>query len=311
MKYSAFLALLKRESWEHRSLVWAPLVTAALIVASAISSVILGDGLRGNIQIDVGAEGADFFARLATDLDSQSKLFGIWMGSLMLPVLLVGLVVVFFYLLDSLYAERKDRSILFWKSMPVSDAATVLSKVVTALVALPLWVWLLSMIAGLVVFAAIALTVAGTPIAPLGNFHAATWVVLQLTMLQNLLIASLWYAPIAAWLLLVSAWSKRSPILWAVLPPALLSLAERMVFDTGHVARLLGERLFGFFEAIGASVNVADNAPTTDVLGSIRSAYDGMTAAPLLAEPGLYVGLVAAALLLLAAIRLRRWRDDT
>jgi ABC-2 type transport system permease protein len=311
MKSAAFLALLKRETREHRSLVWAPLITAALIVVSAIFSTTLGGGIRSGIHIDLDIEGADFFARLATDLDSQSKLFGIWMGSLMLPVLLVGLVVVVFYLLDSLYAERKDRSILFWKSMPVSDAATVLSKAVTALIALPLWVWLLSMIAGLVVFAAVALKVSGTPIAPLGNFHAATWVALQLTLLQNLLIASLWYAPIAAWLLLVSAWSKRSPILWAVLPPALLSLAEQMVFGTGYVARLLGHRLGGFFEAIGASVNVADDAPTTEVLGSIRSAYDSMTAAPLLADPGLYVGLVAAALLLLAAIRLRRWRDDS
>lgn len=311
MKSAVFLTLLKRETWEHRSLVWAPLVTAALIVASALLSTTLSRNIGASVNIDINGEGVDFFQRLALDTDAQAGLFAIWMGSLMLPVLLVGFVVVSFYLLDALYAERKDRSILFWKSMPVSDGATVLSKVFTALIAMPLWVWLLSLVAGLAVFAAVSLKVAGTTFAPLGNFHLLTWIVLQLTLLQNLLIASLWYSPIAAWLLLVSAWSKRSPIIWAVLPPALLALAEQIVFDTGYVARLISHRLSGYFEAIAASVNVADNAPAEQVIDSIRGAYESMSAAPLLADPGLYAGLAVAALLLYAAVRLRRWRDDT
>ena len=35
------------------------------------------------------------------------------------------------------YDERKDRSVLFWKSLPVSDRDTVLSKAVSALVVAP------------------------------------------------------------------------------------------------------------------------------------------------------------------------------
>lgn len=308
---TAFLTLLKRETWEHRSLVWAPLVTAGLIVLGAVVSSLFSANIGGSVDIRIGRDGIDFFGRLASDLESQRNIFGIWMSSLVLPVLLVGLVTVVFYLLDALYVERKDRSILFWKSLPVSDAATVVSKVVTALVMLPLWVWALSLVTGLLVFAAVALKVSGTPLAPLGQFHVLTWAVLQLTLLVNMLIASLWYAPVAAWLLLVSAWAKRSPFLWAVVPPALLALLERTTFDTGYVGQLLANRLVGYFEAIGTSVTLADDATTEEALGSIRSAYESISAAPLLADPGLYVGLVVAAVLLFAAIRLRRWRDDS
>lgn len=307
MNLKSFLTLLKRESWEHRSLVWLPLLTAALIVATALVST----QVAGSIRITLDGGERDFFAALAIDTEAQAQLFSVWMGSLVAPIMLVAAIVLFFYLLDALYAERKDRSILFWKSLPVSDAATVLSKAVTALIAVPLWVWLLSMVTGLLTFVVVALKVAGTPVAPLGNFHFGVWIVLQLTLLQNLVLAALWYAPLAAWLLLVSVWAKRAPFLWAVLPPALLALFEQISFGTSQVFHFIGYRVTGFFEAMGPNLQIeGDAADTASVLQSIREAYEGMSAASLLASPDLYLGLLAAAGLLFAAIRLRRWRDD-
>ncbi|NDB25158.1 MAG: hypothetical protein EB021_06885, partial [Gammaproteobacteria bacterium] len=196
MNARSFITLLRRETWEHRSLVWVPLVVATLIVVSAI----LSTNVTNSIEIRVDGEESEFFARLAIDTAKQSQLFAVWMSSLILPLIVVGLTVLFFYLLDALYAERKDRSILFWKSMPVSDTATVLSKAFTALVVVPVWIWLLSLVMGLLVFVVVALKVGGTPLAPLGNFHVGTWFALQATLLLNLLVAALWYAPIAAWL---------------------------------------------------------------------------------------------------------------
>jgi ABC-2 type transport system permease protein len=156
----------------------------------------------------------------------------------------------------------------------------------------------------------IALKVSGTPIAPLGQFHFGAWIVLQLTLLQNLLLASLWYAPIAGWLLLVSVWAKRAPFLWAVLPPALVMLFEEIILNTEHVAQLLGYRLTHYFEAASFGFNVETGAGSQVIFDTIKNTYEGMSAASLLGEPHLYSGLVVAAVFVLLAIRLRRWRDD-
>ena len=307
MNPHAFLTLLKRESWEHRSLVWLPLLTAALIVLTALVST----QVAGSVRISLDGGERDFFAALSLDPQAQAQLFGVWMGSLAAPIMLVAAVVLLFYLLDALYAERKDRSILFWKSLPVSDAATVLSKLVTALIAVPLWVWALSLVTGLLTFAMVALKVAGTPMAALGNFHFAAWLVLQLTLLQNLFIAALWYAPLAAWLLLVSVWAKRAPFLWAVLPPGLLVLFEEITFGTSRAAEFIGHRFSGFFDAIGPGLQVeGDVSDTASIFASIREAYEGMSAASLFGTPDLYLGLLGTVAVLWLTIRLRRWRDD-
>jgi ABC-2 type transport system permease protein len=308
MNALSFLTLIKRETWEHRSLVWVPVLTAALIVVAALVS----SNVSGSIQLDVDLDGesAAFFARLAADEMTQAQLFTIWMGSVGIPVVFVSVIVLFFYLLDTLYAERKDRSILFWKSMPVSDAATVVSKLVTALVAMPIWIWAVSLVMGLCTFAIIAAKVSGTPIAPLGQFHLGAWVALQLNCLQNLLLASLWYAPIAAWLLLISVWAKRAPFLWAVLPPALVMLFEEIIFNTEYVAQLVGYRLTHFFEVATIGFEVENGAETQAIVDTIQNTYDRMSAISLLGELHLYSGLAVAVAFVVAAIRLRRWRDD-
>ncbi|MEY2624507.1 MAG: hypothetical protein EBT64_00220 [Gammaproteobacteria bacterium] len=308
MNTKSFFTLVERETWEHRGLVWVPVITAALIVLAAIISSNVSGSIRLDVELD--GESSAFFARLATDEVAQARLFSIWMGSIGLPVLVITIIVLFFYLLDALYAERKDRSILFWKSMPVSDSATVLSKLFTSMVAIPLWVWAVSLVMGLLTFLIIALKVSGTPIAPLGKFHLGAWLVLQVTLLQNLLLASLWYAPIAGWLLLVSVWAKRAPFLWAVLPPALVMLFEEIIFNTEHVAYLIGYRLTHYFESASMGFNVETGAGSQVIFDSIKNTYEGMSAASLLAEPHLYSGLAVAAIFVLLAIRLRRWRDD-
>jgi len=174
----------------------------------------------------------------------------------------------------------------------------------------PVWVWAVSLVMGLLTFVIIALKVSGSPIAPLGNFHLTAWLLLQLTLLQNLFLASLWYAPIAGWLLLVSVWAKRAPFLWAVLPPALVILFEEIIFNTEYVAQLIGHRLIHYFEAASLGINVETGAGPQVILDSIANTYNEMSAASLLGELHLYSGLAVAAIFVLLAIRLRRWRDD-
>ena len=277
-----FLTLVRRELWEHGSLVWAPLAMALMtIVVSLVSGMV-----KGSVDIDLGEDRP--LPELFGDAEKQRGIFTLVMAGLVLPQLLVAFVVVFFYLLDCLFTERRDRSILFWKSLPVSDAKTVLSKLFVALVAVPLWSWALSLVVGLVVFGVVAAQVSGTPAAGLGTWHGGTWLTVQAAVLGKMVIAALWYLPVAGWLLLVSVLAKRAPFLWATLPFLVLSLAERIALGSNVVGALVAQRLFGFSEEV-----------------SLMSEF------PLLASPGLWIGVAVGAALVYAAIRVRRRSDDS
>lgn len=300
----AFYTLIRRELWEHRSLFWAPLIMASLLVLVTF----FGSRVGGvNIELDDGE--SVFFADLAANSAAQLQLFSVWISSLLIPQLLVGLIVVFFYLLDALYAERKDRSILFWKSLPVSDAQTIGAKFATAVVLMPVWIWFLSLVSGLFIFFIVKFIVADTPLAPLGVWHSSAWLLVQATLLQNLLIAALWYAPVAAWLLVISVLAKRSPFLWAVLPPLLLLVLEAVAFDSRYVLEFLGHRLGGFFDVMQPALMRTDDSGAS--MQTIADAYAALSAAPLLTTASLWLGVLAAGLLLALAIRFRRVKDET
>src|SRR5207237_1515756 len=114
----------RREFWENRSLYLAPLAIAALIlVASVIGAFHLPGKLHG-----------------ATALDPAQQHHAIEQPYVFASLLLMftTLVVGIFYSLDALYGERRDRSVLFWKSLPVSDLTVVLSKASIPLLVLPL-----------------------------------------------------------------------------------------------------------------------------------------------------------------------------
>jgi len=277
-----FLTLVRRELWEHGGLVWAPLAMALTIIVVSLVSVMV----KGSVDIDLGEDRP--LPELFGDAEKQRGIFSLVMAGLVWPQLLVAFVVVFFYLLDGLFTERRDRSILFWKSLPVSDTKTVLSKLFVALVAMPLWSWALSLVVGLVVFGVLATQVSGTPAAGLGTWHGGTWLMVQATMLGKMAIAALWYLPVAGWLLLVSVLAKRAPFLWATLPFLVLSLAERIALGSNVVGAMVAQRLFGFREEV-----------------SLMSEF------PLLASPALWIGVAVGAALVYAAIRVRRRSDDS
>jgi ABC-2 type transport system permease protein len=192
----------------------------------------------------------------------------------------------------------------------VSDESTVLSKGLTALIVVPVWVWLLSLVSGLLVFGIVAVKVSGTPLAPLGDFHAAVWLTSQLVLLQNLFLAALWFAPVVGYLLVASAFAPRSPLVWTILPPVLLVTAETIVFNTSHIAGFISHRLRGFFDHLGGLMTRdGEQLSMPDVVAQIDAVYRGLSAAGILGELDLWLGLPAAAALFWGAARLRRWRD--
>lgn len=301
-----FLTLLRREFWEHRSLWAAPVAVAAIIVLLTL----VGGGLNGGpLHLHLDGKGADFVERMSGP--EQGKFFGVVVAGLLVPQLVVAMIVLFSYLLDTLYGERKDRSILFWKSLPVSDAMTVASKATMALLVVPLLVFALSMLVSVLVFVVLQFRLSGTMLAPMVSWHTGDWLMLQGVLLVNILVAALWYSPVAAALLVISAAVRRATVLWAVLPPIALGVLERSVLGTSHVFAFLGYRLTGFFDSTGGNLDRSPSATAAEQARHIDQVYAQIDATPMLLNIDLWLGIAVAIALLAIAVRLRRWRDDT
>jgi ABC-2 type transport system permease protein len=211
-------------------------------------------------------------------------------------LIFTALIVGIFYCLDALYGERRDRSILFWKSLPVSDLTTVLAKLTVAMVILPVITFI-----AIIATQFIMLLWSSVVLFPSG-LAGTTWTRFNLLeqsviLLYSLVVISLWYAPIYGWLLIVSAWARRATFLCAVLPPLAIAIFEKITFNSSHFASFLGDRLAGFMtRAFG-----------TDPHQSVNSILQ-LTPGRFLSAPGLWAGLIVAAGLVFAASALRRYR---
>jgi len=275
----------RRELWENRSIYIAPLITAAVLLFGFMISLIgLPHRRRAVLLLDPSQQRA----HIERPYDITAMM-----------LILIAVIVGVFYCLDALHGERRDRSILFWKSLPVSDVTAVLSKVSIPLVVLPLltfaiavathiWMMLLSS----AVLVSNGLSPATPSQLPLGQSG--------LTLLYGLATMALWHAPIYAWLLVVSAWAKRAAILWAFLPPMALAVFEKMAFRTSYLGSFLRYRFVGWMgEAFAFSGQKGH--PHIESLTQL-------TPGRFLSSAGFWLGLIFAALFLVAAVRLRRDR---
>src|SRR3954454_17600999 len=204
-----------RELWENHSIYIAPLIVAGIILFGSFVGSFHLPGRRHNAML---LDPAARRAAIAAPYD---------MAAIM--IILTVFVVGFFYCLDALYGERRDRSVLFWKSLPVSDVTTVLSKAIVTLVILPIVIFGVA-----VVTQFIMLLISSAVLAPSG-LAGTTWANFNLAresvvLLYGLIVIALWHAPIYGWALLVSGIARRATFLWAVLPPIALSIFEKITF---------------------------------------------------------------------------------
>ena len=272
----------RRELWENRSIYIAPLVAAGVILFGFLISMIhLPNKMRATLALDP----ANQHEVLAEPYDAAA-------GLLMGTALLVGV----FYCLDALHGERRDRSILFWKSLPVSDLTTVLSKASIPLIVLPLLTFAITVVTQWIML------LLSTVVLLMSGVSAATlWTQLSLFQMSLLLfyhlltVHVLWHAPIYAWLLLVSGWARRAAFLWAALPLVAIYIVEKIAFNTSHFLAMLAHRLSGG----GAEAVTAPGSFPMDPMTHL-------TPGNFLISPGLWIGLAVAATFLAAAVRLRR-----
>jgi ABC-2 type transport system permease protein len=288
-----------RELWENRSLYIAPAVAGAVaVVALILNSMHLTEGMQ-----------------ILAKLPPQQQGTGIAMlyGLIAVVISLVMNITVFFYLLDSLQGERKDRSVLFWKSMPISDTTTVLSKLFTALVISGVIVVVVTIVTefAVLLLASAILMIGGASPAPIwGNSQLFQMTV---TIIYGQIAAALWYAPVAAWLLLVSAWAKRVTFLWAVFTPVAIIVFERVALGTRYVLDMVSYRLSDPImdtftsRARGARFIIQDG--NADISQLPPRVFDLLDPVGFFTNPWLWVGLVVAAALVAAAIWMRRYRE--
>jgi ABC-2 type transport system permease protein len=275
---------MRREFWEYRVIYLAPLAVAALVLFGFLIST-----LTLPYRMRTSAFDPDQLRYTMVEPYEISATL----------ILGAAFIVGIFYCLDALHGERRDRSILFWKSLPVSDLTTVLAKALIAGVILPLLGFAITVVTMLImlVLNTVVLFVSGLSVTPL--WTQVPIFQISLILFYHFLTAhTLWYAPFYAWMLLVSGWARRVTFLWAVLPPFAICVVEKFAFHTSHFANLLLYRLQGPEEFnLTSGHGVGEIIPLTQL-------------APLrfLGTPGLWTGLALAAVLLLAAAWQRRYR---
>jgi len=275
--------LVQRELWENRSIYIAPLAVAGYILASTL--------------IYYFRQAGKMRAALPLDPMQQHEVFAQQVDFAALLIMGTTFLVAIFYCLDALHGERRDRSILFWRSLPVSDLMTVLSKASIPLVVLPLLTFAITVVTQglMVLMGSVALMGSGLSVATLWNQLSLSQ--MWLGLLYHLVtIHALWYAPIFCWLLLVSAWARRAAFLWAALPLLAIAIVEKIAFNTSYFAAMLQHRLGGAAEAV-----IAPGTLPMDPMTHITPGH-------FLSNPGLWLGLAIFAAFLAAAVRLRRYQ---
>jgi ABC-2 type transport system permease protein len=289
-----FIWLLRRELWEHRSLWMTPVIVTVLTLIVALLGL-----MSGNLQ---GMPTSQFIV----DSESSRVLVMFVAMSVAATFLVVMQIVWVYYSIDAMTGERRDRSILFWKSLPVSDLQTVLAKIATVTAVAPMIVFI-----AIVVTQLVALLILTVALAAHGQSAWMLWtqpslVSGNLVVIYTLAVLSLWYLPVYAWLLLVSAWVRRSVMLWAILPPLAIMAIEKASFGTTYVASALGSRL-------ATGMRLAFNP---DAL-HFASRHDGAPAnilsviniPQLFASLEFWAGLAVAAGLIAATVWVRRYRE--
>ena len=269
---------IRRELWENRSIYIAPLVIAGVVLVGFLIATI------GRALATV-----DPAQKAAVLLEHTHFAAGL--------MVVAAFVIGAFYCLDALHGERRDRTILFWKSLPVSDLTTVLSKASIPIVVLPLITF------AIVVCTQLIMLLLSRAALMMSGLSAATSIqppLIQqpLILLYSIVVIALWHAPIYGWLLLVSSWARRAVFLWAVLPPIAVSILEKVAFNTSYFQSMINRRFVGF-RAEAFAVNAHD---TIDSLSQL-------TPGNFLTTPGLWIGLAFAAAFLAAAVRMRRYRE--
>jgi ABC-2 type transport system permease protein len=284
--------LIRREFWENRAIWMIPAVIGGLMVLIALFGRI--DLMAIPSQVPSQAVGGGFLLAVGATFFVVLSIYSTW------------------YLLDCLYADRKDRSVLFWKSLPISDTTTVVSKLATALIVIPA-VYLAAADLTTLLMAFIISVRASSSVGG-ALWHADLWLQLQALWLYVIVTSAIWYLPIAAYLLVVSAWAKRAVMLWSILPPIALLLAERWFLGSHVIMEQMGQRLLGYpqfaFRDDPGCCSWVTTVVENDTLRTPTSIWGFFNIGGFVSSAETWIGVVVGVALVVGAIQLRTRRTE-
>ncbi|GLQ87056.1 hypothetical protein [Dyella flagellata] len=315
--------LVKREFWEHRGgFIWTPVITGIVFLVLNLMGIVGGEvfGFRHGFHFGP-LESQDLVAKIhsldARELQQVSTYLDL---AMLFPSCLIAIVfafVVFFYCLGALYDDRRDRSFLFWKSLPISDTATVLSKVIAAVLIAPIAVVVCGMLTGIIMLLIFAIAL---------SFHGVSvWSLLVLAhplhvvgfLVGCIPLYLLWALPTVGWLMLCSSWAKSKPFLWAVVIPVALGVIISWFNLFGSVgfestwywheiaARVLFSAVPGDWLPAHSLEHLGDNPENFNRFFDLSSSYAVLTSVEI------WAGVAAGIAMLVGAVWFRRWRDDS
>jgi ABC-2 type transport system permease protein len=312
---------LKREFWEHKGgFFWTPAVIGALMTLFLAISMAFGLVAKSQHGMQINGEQVTNLGKIVTPEQKAQAIEAISTGYIgtSAPLFMVMAFVVFFFCLGTLFDERKDRSVLFWKSLPVSDTETVLSKAAMALVGAPLITYAFAVVTSLL---ALLIICVGSGLSGLNIFggvltSAATYTS-PLELRAILPVYAVWALPTVGWLMMVSAWARTKVFLWAVGAPVLtvaMIAWFNAMFDFNLDVAWLWKNIvargllsvvpgawFGFVDPAGGMQVHNNHLDFTFLLTQSWKSLASVHAA---------VGAVVGAAMIFASIRLRRWRDE-
>jgi len=299
------VALIKREVWEHRAIYVTPLVISIVVTLGVIAMLVFVSGFADKLNVAIfGAQ------NLAGDNERKAVLTGFFISTSWSFLVALGILTIF-YCLDCLYAERKDKSILFWRSLPVTDAETVISKLLVALFIIPIVA-----VAGIIVTHLVNLVITSIWVASKGG-DAGMLIWGSVRFLDNwfaalivTLAVALWMSPFVGWFLFISAFTKRSPFLAAFLPLAVIPLLEA-IFLRSHVfaEAVLDRGGLPLFNSM--DIEAAFKNDDWRISGDVTSLLAHIDITKFLGSPSLWAGIVVCGLFVTAAIYVRRYRDES
>ena len=227
---TTLMALFQRESWEHPNLIWRlPVGLVILNVVLAIVSVSLGLQYFGteNFKFEFNSQDLSF------DQGGPGQAAATFF---LLSYFLLSQMVAIGYLLSALYEERKDRSILFWKSLPVSDFQVVLSKALMGLVVIPSLYLLAAMLTFMLVTVVLSLGMTFLlPGTALFDGFLMAGLAVGGEALRVFALQIIWGAPVFLWVLLVSGLARGQPLIWAMGIPLLVLVVEKSLLSEARV----------------------------------------------------------------------------
>ena len=284
--------LVRREFWENRAIWMIPAMIGGLMILIALFGRV--DLMEIPSQVPSRAVGGGFLLAVGVTFFAVLSIYSTW------------------YLLDCLYADRKDRSVLFWKSLPISDTTTVMSKLATAVIVIPAVYLAAADLTTLMMAFIISVRVSSSIGGAL--WHADVWLQLQALWLYVIVTTAIWYLPIVAYLLVVSAWAKRAVMLWSILPPVALILAERWFLGSHVIEQQIGERLLGYPQlAFHDDPGCCSWVTTVIDNGTIRtpaSIWGFFDIGRFVSSPETWIGVAAGIALIVCAIQLRTRRTE-